>query len=135
MTGLNKRTLRIARPAEDLTATCEFYCDILGFEKLGSFEGHQGFDGVMLGHVGMPYHLEFTYNHNHPASPVSTSEDLLIFYIAEKQQWEEMVGKLKELNIPSEKNENPYWDTAGQTFRDPNGYRIVLQFGDWGKAE
>jgi hypothetical protein len=26
---------------------------------------------------------------------------------------------------------NPYWDAAGRTFVDRDGYRIVLQQGDW----
>jgi hypothetical protein len=26
---------------------------------------------------------------------------------------------------------NPYWDAAGRTFADRDGYRIVLQQGGW----
>ncbi len=26
---------------------------------------------------------------------------------------------------------NPYWDACGQTFEDPDGYRIVLQNAEW----
>jgi hypothetical protein len=26
---------------------------------------------------------------------------------------------------------NPYWDVAGKTFEDPDGYRVVLQNARW----
>jgi len=26
---------------------------------------------------------------------------------------------------------NPYWDRAGHTFEDPDGYRVVLQHQAW----
>jgi prolyl oligopeptidase len=26
---------------------------------------------------------------------------------------------------------NPYWDRTGATFEDPDGYRIVLNRGEW----
>jgi hypothetical protein len=26
---------------------------------------------------------------------------------------------------------NPYWDRAGRTFEDPDGYRVVLQNAPW----
>ena len=52
--------MRVARPTNDLEALLAFYRDGLGLEVLASFEGHGGFDGVILGEAGGPYHLEFT---------------------------------------------------------------------------
>ena len=26
---------------------------------------------------------------------------------------------------------NPYWDVAGKTYEDPDGYRVVLQNAGW----
>jgi hypothetical protein len=26
---------------------------------------------------------------------------------------------------------NPYWEEAGVTFEDPDGYRVVLQNAEW----
>jgi catechol 2,3-dioxygenase-like lactoylglutathione lyase family enzyme len=42
--------IRIARPTDDIDKLLPFYCDGLGFEVLGRFADHEGFDGVMLGH-------------------------------------------------------------------------------------
>ena len=33
---------------------------------------------------------------------------------------------LKDKGINSEKAKNPYWNTNGFTFKDPDGYRIVI---------
>ena len=52
--------MRVARSCRDFEAIKRFYCDGLGFSLLGSFEGHNGFDGLIIGHPNAPYHLEFT---------------------------------------------------------------------------
>jgi hypothetical protein len=44
--------MRVARPSDDLGALIPFYRDGLGLEILGSFEGHDGFDGIMFGRPG-----------------------------------------------------------------------------------
>ena len=61
--------LRIARPVADLAKTCKMYTDGLGLEVLGSFENHEGFDGVMLGLPGAGYHFEFTCYRAYPVKP------------------------------------------------------------------
>jgi len=48
--NLGTAHLRIARPTDDLHAVTRFYQDGLGFEVIGQFRDHQGFDGVMPGH-------------------------------------------------------------------------------------
>ncbi|WP_205626873.1 VOC family protein [Pseudoponticoccus marisrubri] len=50
-------TLRVARPTDDIAALLPFYRDGLGFSVLAEFRDHDGFDGVMLGAPGAPYHL------------------------------------------------------------------------------
>jgi prolyl oligopeptidase len=30
---------------------------------------------------------------------------------------------------------NPYWETRGRTFEDPDGYRVVLQQAEWNNVE
>jgi hypothetical protein len=40
--------LRVARPTDHMASVLRFYVDGLGFETVGSFTGHHGFDGVML---------------------------------------------------------------------------------------
>jgi len=62
-------TLRVARPTDHLEEIVRFYTDGLGLSRLGSFEDHDGFDGVMLGVPGAAYHLEFTRKRGHRAGP------------------------------------------------------------------
>jgi catechol 2,3-dioxygenase-like lactoylglutathione lyase family enzyme len=50
-------TLRVARPTDNLDALVPFYRDGLGLEILYRFEDHDGFDGLMFGRLGAPYHF------------------------------------------------------------------------------
>jgi hypothetical protein len=56
----NNPTLRVARPSDDLDRLLPFYRDGLGLDLLAHFTDHDGFDGIMLGKAGAPYHFEFT---------------------------------------------------------------------------
>jgi hypothetical protein len=42
-------TFRFARHTNDLERIKSFYITILGFELLGSFENHNGYDGIFIG--------------------------------------------------------------------------------------
>ena len=75
--------LRVARPTDQMMEIIRFYRDGLGLEILGSFEGHDGFDGVMLGQPGATYHLEFTHKNGHSVGRAPTEDNLLVFYLPE----------------------------------------------------
>ena len=49
--------LRIARPTNDMKEAIKFYKEGLGFEIAGTFEGHNGFNGIMFANPGMNYHI------------------------------------------------------------------------------
>jgi hypothetical protein len=103
----------------------------LGFEVLGRFEDHEGFDGVMLGRKGAPYHLEFTLRRGHGAGRAPTEDNLLVFYLPDREEWEHAVARMEELGVEAVTAFNPYWDRRGKTFEDPDGYRVVLQNAEW----
>jgi catechol 2,3-dioxygenase-like lactoylglutathione lyase family enzyme len=119
--------LRVARPTDDLAALIGFYRDGLGFNLLYSFEEHDGFDGIMLGHPNAPYHLEFTRARGHCAGRAPTPDNLLIFYLPEPTAWQAAVDRMRAAGFEPQPSFNPYWDRLGLTFEDPDGYRIVLQ--------
>jgi catechol 2,3-dioxygenase-like lactoylglutathione lyase family enzyme len=108
-----------------------FYRDGLGLQELGSFADHQGFDGVMLGAPNAPYHLEFTHCHGHEAGRAPTEDNLLVFYIPDTDLWSSAVDQMKRCGYQPVPSFNPYWDQRGQTFEDPDGYRVVLQNVAW----
>ena len=129
---MNRRTtLRVARPTDHLDEVVRFYVAGLGLDELGSFEDHDGFDGVMVGVAGAPYHLEFTRQHGHAAGRAPTKENLLVFYIPDAQQWQAAVDRMEAAGYAAVVSFNPYWDRDGRTFEDPDGYRVVLQHGAW----
>ncbi|MEO8077896.1 MAG: VOC family protein [Acidobacteriota bacterium] len=87
-------TLRVARPTDHLDEVVRFYTDGVGLARLGAFEDHDGFDGVMLGVPGAAYHLEFTRKRRHVTGRAPTGNNLLVFYLPDKQQWQDAVNRM-----------------------------------------
>ena|ERR1051326_3493107 len=123
--------LRVARPTDQLEEVVRFYSAGVGLEILGSFENHDGFDGVMLGLAGMPYHLEFTHKRGTVAGRAPTHDNLLVFYLPDANDWNALIKRMTDAGYPAVTSFNPYWDRHGRTFEDPDGYRVVLQHGSW----
>jgi catechol 2,3-dioxygenase-like lactoylglutathione lyase family enzyme len=123
--------LRVARPTADFAPVLRFYCDGLGFERIGGFEGHDGYDGLILGHPGAPYHLEFTRQAGHPVEGSPSPEHLLVLYLPDAAEWRSAVERMEAAGYGAVGSQNPYWDRAGRTFVDPDGYRVVLQNTAW----
>lgn len=123
--------MRVARPTDKLEEVVRFYRDGLGLEVLGSFEDHEGFDGIMLGRPGEPYHLEFTQEQRATAGRAPTEENLIVFYLPDHAEWHAAVERMKAWSYAPVPSHNPYWNRSGITFEDPDGYRVVLQNSDW----
>lgn len=129
---MTKQTvLRIARPTDRLEDVIRFYTEGVGLLMLGSFEDHEGFDGVMLGSQRATYHLEFTRKRGHTAGRAPTQDNLLVFYIPDRDQWQERVERMSAAGYQPVPSFNPYWDQLGKTYEDPDGYRVVLQNQSW----
>jgi catechol 2,3-dioxygenase-like lactoylglutathione lyase family enzyme len=123
--------LRVARPTDDIEALLPFYRDGLGLEVLFRFEGHDGFDGAMLGCPGAPYHFEFTRTHGHIAGFAPTQDNLLVFYFPEPTEWQAAIDRMAKAGFAPVAAFNSYWDQSGRTFEDPDGYRVVIQLSAW----
>lgn len=124
-------TLRVARPTDRLNEVVQFYVGGLGLERLGSFENHEGFDGVIVGTPGAPYHLEFTHQRGHIAGKAPTEDNLLVFYLPDRSEWTAVIERMESAGYEPVPSLNPYWDRNGRTFEDPDGYRVVLQNAAW----
>ncbi|TRC78998.1 VOC family protein [Mesorhizobium sp. WSM4307] len=123
--------LRVARPTNDLAAVIRFYRDGLGLQELFRFSDHDGFDGVMLGQPGDAYHFEFTHAHGHEAGRAPTADNLVVFYMPDRDAWEAAIQRMKDHGYAAVPSFNPFWDRQGITFEDCDGYRVVLQNVDW----
>ena len=111
------------------------YCRGLGLRVVGSFENHEGFDGVILGIEGSSYHFEFTRCRTHPVAPTPTQEDLVVLYIPTKAEWKATCASMLAAGFKQISSFNPYWETHGRTYEDPDGYRVVLQQAEWSNVE
>ena len=125
--------LRVARPTDNLGQVAAMYRKGLGFEVLGTFEDHDGFDGVMLGIPGAQYHLEFTHHGGQTAGKAPTEDHLLVFYLPDREEWSDACDRMLRAGFCEVPSFNPYWDRQGRTFADVDGYRVVLQCASWGQ--
>jgi len=124
-------TLRVARPTDQLERIARMYVEGLDFTVLARFADHDGFDGVILGRPDEAYHLEFTAQRGHLAGRAPTKEHLLVFYIADRSEWESTCASLERAGFRGVQPGNPFWDVKGRTFEDADGYRVVLQNATW----
>ena len=122
---------RIARPVSDLARSCRMYREGLGWVALGGFEDHDGFDGVMLGPEGAGFHFELTHCRTHPVRPAPTPEDLLVVYVPRDEEWQSRCEALAAAGFREVASFNPYWQRAGRTFEDADGYRTVICRQPW----
>ena len=127
--------LRIAHPVSSLARTQTMYCQGLGLRVVGSFENHEGFDGVMLGVVGAGYHFEFTHCRIHPVAPSPTAEDLAVFYLPTLTEWQSACANMLAAGFKQVASLNLYWEAQGRTYEDQDGYRVVLQNAAWSNVE
>ena len=118
--------VRIARPTDRLEEVVRFYRDALGLEQIASFEGHAGYEGVMLALPGRRDHLEFTRYASGSPCPAPTKDNLLVFYVKDDGAIREMAARLQRHGHEPVEPENPYWAEKGLTFEDPDGWRVVL---------
>ncbi len=122
---------RIARPVTDLSRAEVMYRDGLGLVRLGQFHDHEGFDGVMLGNPGGVYHFEFTHCRSRPLEPTPTPEDLLVFYVPDREGWLARCEAMEAAGFKEVTPLNPYWKRSGRTFEDADAYRVVINCANW----
>jgi hypothetical protein len=107
------------------------YCRGLGLHVVGRFENHDGFDGVVVGVEDASYHFELTHCRTYPIAAAPTPEDLVVLYMPAAAEWEAACDSMLAAGFEQVTSFNPYWEGRGRTFKDPDGYRIVLQHEEW----
>lgn len=117
--------LRVARHTDDLDKIEDFYVNLLGFERLGSFQNHNNYDGIFIGKPGMDWHLEFTKSEE-KANHSFDQDDVMVFYPKTIEEYNRLIHNFLQNNISSITAHNPFWNENGKMFLDPDGYRIVI---------
>lgn len=123
--------LRVARPSADPDRLTPFYVDGLGLQVLARFADHEGFDGLILGEPGAPWHLEFTRHVGSDPPDRPDPDDLIVVYLPDEAARPAVLERLRAAGHAPVAAFNPYWDTHGVTFEDPEGRRVVVCSLDW----
>ena len=118
-------TFRYARHTTNLQEIEKFYTEIVGLEKIGSFENHNNYDGLFLGHKNSNWHLEFTTSTNKPNSKFD-QDDILVFYLNSEIELAQIKKTIKQKNINLEVPKNPYWSENGIMISDPDRFKVVF---------
>ncbi len=117
---------RIARPTNQLDKLISFYEKGLGLKRVGEFRNHEGYDGIMIGLPDSQYHLEFTQSKEKMELPQPTKEHLLVFYVGDRLERDNIAERLAAFGYLETEPENSYWSRGGVTIEDPDGWPIVL---------
>lgn len=116
---------RYARHTADIQILQKFYTEVLGFQVLGSFTNHQGYDGVFLGFPDKDWHLEFTQNEDLPQS-IFDEDDALVFYPSQLEDYEGISKNIVNFKAKTFLPKNPYWRENSLCFEDPDGFKIII---------
>jgi catechol 2,3-dioxygenase-like lactoylglutathione lyase family enzyme len=128
--GFAEIQVRVARPASDLAGVVAFYGATLGLPVIGSFEDHDGHDGVIFGLPDTARQLEILRAEETIASP--TTEDQLVLYLGSADRVEEVAARMRGAGHEPRISPNPYWErNAAVCFVDPDGYWLVLSPEAW----
>lgn len=120
--------VRMARQTDQLEALVRFYCDGLGLKIITTFEGHAGYDGVIIGLPDKSYQLEFVHHEHGSPGTSPNHENLLVFYVADERAVAKKAEQLQAMGYKRVPSANPWWDEHGAiTIEDPDGWRVVLQ--------
>jgi hypothetical protein len=122
------KQVRVARPTDQLAAVIRFYHEGLGLPILSHFEGHSGYDGVILGMPDATYQVEFTQHEAGSPCPAPTTDNLLVFYAIEREHVDILAARLGAMGYSPVPPENPWWETRSITIPDPDGWRVVLVY-------
>lgn len=116
---------RYARHTNNLHLLEIFYTSILGFEVLGNFTNHDGYDGVFIGKSELNWHLEFTQS-TEKVTHAFDEDDLLVFYPEFSSEYSTILQKIENERIKFIEPKNLYWKNNGKMIVDPDGFRIVI---------
>src|SRR5690606_26153520 len=103
-----------------------FYVDGLGLLFRGTFEGHAGYDGLLVGTAGESYEIEFTRHVDGSPCPPPSADNLLVFYFPDRAAVDAIAARLRARGVEPVAPANPCWTGKSLTFADPDGWRVVL---------
>jgi hypothetical protein len=116
---------RIARHTNTIDKISTFYTEVIGLEVLGSFNDHEGYDGIFLGKKDLDWHLEFTSSDS-LAKQIWDEDDFLVFYPKSVEEYESILKNIEIQKVQVHVPKNPYWIENGILLRDPDDCGVIV---------
>lgn len=116
---------RYARHTNKLKEIKHFYTSVLELSIIGSFNDHDGYDGVFLGKEKMNWHLEFTSTKEETNS-IFNDDDILVLYPTSKSEYKNILSNIEKYKIKKHNPKNPYWKENGILIKDPDKFNIII---------
>ncbi len=117
---------RFARATTQLERVVAQYREAFGLLEIGSFEDHEGIDGVILAFPGETTQYEWTATQKDPSQGQPHPDDLLVWYFEHQVDLDRWAENALAVGFREVMAHNPYWDRWGRTLEDVDGYRVVL---------
>jgi catechol 2,3-dioxygenase-like lactoylglutathione lyase family enzyme len=128
--GSTPTHLRIGRPSMDLERAERFWTQGVGMSTLYRSSRADPLNLVMVGFPDEAWHIELTHDPGNAHVPETTDEDLVVLYF-DGEIPSGLIDRLCEHGGTPVRHSNPYWNEWGHTFRDPDGYHLVLCRRGW----
>ena len=122
-TPIPLRSVRIARPTDQLDEVAAFYRHALGLQQLARFDDHDGFDGIVLGRDDLDWHLELVHRHGHPVGDAPNAEHLLAVFHDTAQEYEAAVARTRAAGGRPTVHLNPSGRRTGRPSSIPTATR------------
>lgn len=118
---------RIVRPTDKFQTIIDFYQTGVGLQMISSFSDHDGYNGVMLGLPGYPYHLEIIERIGGDANINPNEDNLLVFYFEDSSAITEIEQRLNSMGYPTLPAKNPWWNDHNAVYiEDADRWGIIL---------
>ena len=120
-------------PTDRLDEVVTFYRDGLGLKELRHFAAHYGYTASCSASPAATTTSSSPRITTAAPCPAPSVDNLLVLYLEYAERGgDRRRPRLSDTRLSRVEPENPYWDGRSITIADPDGWRVVL---DWGLAE
>ncbi|GAA0451333.1 MFS transporter [Alkalibacillus silvisoli] len=116
--------IRVTRQTDKFKDSIDFYEKGIGLIRLAEFT--QQDKRVIFGPTNASYHLEITAHVEGDSYQPASGDNMLVFYIREQSEIEEITNRLHSMGYQEKSPENDCRNKEGVRIKDPDGRGVIL---------